>query len=117
MRSRSAHTYLAAAVFAFGAYLPGCLFDGDDASDRQIWMSIAPIQCGGNAWEIEDKTIEAYLADLGADVIDLKTSTFAEAVCLACSCPNGQRVDILIDKDDVSILLTEGFVRSNDWPY
>jgi len=108
---------MAAAMFAIGGYFPGCLFDGDDASDDLVWMSIAPIQCGGNAWEIEDQTIEAFLAGRGAEVIDLKTSTFAEVVCESCGCITGQRVDILVDDDDVSVLLTEGFVRSNDWPY
>ena len=108
---------MAAAMFAIGAYFPGCLFDSDDAPDDQIWMSIAPIQCGGNAWEVKGQTIEAYLENRGAHVIEIETSTFSEAVCLACSCVNGQRVDILVNEDDVSVLLKEGFVRSNDWPY
>ncbi len=116
MSGHSVHTYLAAALFSFGAYFPGCPFDGGDTSDRLVWMSTAPIQCGGNAWEVADQSIEVYLADRGADVTDLKTSTFAEIVCEACSCPTGQRVDVLIDENDVPILRTEGFVRAEDWP-
>ena len=117
MLLRSSNAYVAAGFIAFGAYFPGCLFDGDDTSDQEVWMSIAPIQCGGNAWEIEEQTIEDYLEDRGADVLNIETSTFTEAVCLACSCPNGQRIDILINEDDVSILLVEGFIRSEDWSY
>ena len=95
---------------------PGCLFN-TDKSDERVWMSIAPIQCGGNAWETEDQSIRDYLADRGAEVFDLKTSSWAGAVCAACSCPTGERVDVLVDSDDVDILLAEGFQRFEDWPY
>ncbi len=108
---------MAAAMFAVGAFFSGCLLDGDDASDHQIWMSTAPIQCGNNAWEQVGQSVENYLDDRGVDVIDLETSTFAEVVCESCACITGQRIDILIHQDDVSILLGEGFVRSSDWPY
>ena len=80
-------------------------------------MSIAPVQCGGNAWEVAGQSLEDYLADLGVDVLDKKSSTWAEAVCLACSCPSGERIDVLVDTDDVAILLDEGFVPEDDWPF
>lgn len=51
------------------------------------------------------------------DIDRWKTSNFAGAVCLACCCISGQRVDDLVDHDDVRILLAEGSLRSEDWPY
>jgi hypothetical protein len=104
-------------LVAFGFQFPGCLFDTENESDVHIWASVAPIQCGGNAWEQQGKSIEDYLSDRDVEVIELKTTTFADAVCLACSCINGQRVDILISEEDLPKVLSEGFVRAEDWPY
>ena len=106
-------------LITLGLYGPGCLFEsnGLDGSFDRAWMSIAPIQCGGNAWQKEDKSIEDYLADRGAQVLDLRSHTFADVVCHACSCPTGERVDVLVDEEDVDILLAEGFHRFEDWPH
>ena len=108
----------ATALLLFGVlgsgYLVGC--DSEEASSEQ-WMSIAPVQCGGNAWEVEEKTLEAYLEDQGVEVLDKRTTVFADAVCLACSCPTGERIDVLVSVNDVPTLLAEGFFREDDWPF
>lgn len=122
MFRNSTHTTFGAifgVLITFGLNGPGCLFDSDgiDGSSDRVWMSIAPIQCGGNAWQMEHKSLRDYLADRGTEVLDLKSHTFADAVCLACSCPTGERIDVLIDEEDVDILLAEGFYRWEDWPY
>jgi hypothetical protein len=117
MRNNSANIGFTAPLFVLAFFFSGCLFNADIAADEEVWMSIAPIQCGGNAWEIEEKTVEKYLEDRGVDVIETETTTFADDVCLACSCVNGQRLDILVSEDDVSIMLVENFILSIDWPY
>jgi hypothetical protein len=117
MRSDTRWSGLLSALLVIGFLFPGCLFDSDDSSNLAVWMSIAPIQCRGNAWEQQDKTLEAYLADLGVEVLDKETSQWAEGVCEACSCPTGQRIDVLVREDDQETLLTAGFVREENWPY
>ena len=101
----------------FGLSGPGCLFNNNGDATHRVWMSIAPVQCGGNAWQMEEKSLEDYLKDRGAEIFDQRSRTFAEAVCLACSCPTGERIDVLINEDHVDILLAEGFHHSEDWPY
>lgn len=114
----NARSYLfALAGFAvLGSSAPGCLFDGGDAVDTaRAWVSIAPIQCNGNAWEVADQTVEQWLDENGVDAHETKSSQFADAVCLACSCPTGTRLDILVDESDVETALSLGFVRSDEF--
>ena len=117
MQRKTVHMNLLSVVLLAGFLFPGCPFSSDDNSEAAVWMSIAPIQCGNNAWDRAGKTLERYLADRGVDVLDRHTSIFADAVCEACSCITGQRVDILVGERDVEIMLAEGFVRDEDWPY
>ena len=116
MLTHSLHTRLFSIAVLAGFLFPGCLFDSDD-DETGVWMSIAPIQCGGNAWEQANQTIDVYLDDRGVEVLDTETSIFAEVVCEACSCISGQRVDVLVSESDVETMLAEGFVRDEDWPY
>ena len=115
----------------------GCLIAGVDDADEfiepnQLWMSIAPIQCMGNPWEVDwlashDNDYESYPGDSStpeleeADVIGdyymrqgvqierFDTEQWDGAVCLACSCPAGYTLLALVDDTDRQPMLELGF--------
>ncbi|MCP3978622.1 MAG: hypothetical protein GY716_04715 [bacterium] len=82
-----------------------------------VRLSRAPVQCGGNPWQRENKTIEEYFRDLGVTLLELRLVQHEARVCMACSCPNGERLDVLVFEESVALMLELGFVRHDDWPY
>lgn len=79
------------------------------------WFSISPKQCSQNPWNewdiktgwsqtvrfsspeaMQQALITAWLADQGIAVKDYATRTTSEIVCMACDCPTGQEVAVLV---------------------
>jgi len=103
-------------------------------------MSIAPIQCLGNVWEQDwlashDNDYGAYPRDLskpgleeeekliirsyyqrqGVFINEFATTEWDGAVCLACSCPQGYTMFVLVAEVHEETMSDLGFV-SNDSP-
>ncbi len=101
-------------------------------------MSIAPIQCLGNPWEQdwlashdndygayprdlsrpgleeeEKEIIQSYYQRLGVPIESLATTEWDGAVCLACSCPQGYTLYVLIADVHEETMLNLGYVRSD----
>lgn len=87
--------------------------------EEKAWFSIEPRQCGDNAWNqwdletgwsqtvrfssadaMEKALIRAWLQSEGITVYDVATRTTSEIVCMACSCPSGREVAVLVDQKD-----------------
>ena len=98
--------------------------DGHDNVGQVLTASTSPIQCGGNPWEIwwrdtrggeeadEATILAAYLAtELGVEVVFSWSRLVARAVCMACSCPRGDRLTVVVKGDDdaAAKLATVGF--------
>ncbi|GMQ82581.1 MAG: hypothetical protein BMS9Abin05_2035 [Rhodothermia bacterium] len=113
--------------------LAGCLISDVDET-TETWMSIAPIQCLGNPWELDwlashDNDYESYPADpstpelefgekaiildyyarQGVRIKELKSKQWDGAVCLACSCPAGYTLFALVDDVDLDRMCELGF--------
>jgi len=93
------------------------------------WVTIDPIQCMGNPWELawgeeygEDYDLwselgaegqmdvfETYYEDQGVVIHEIKTSFPYDAVCAACSCPRGDRIHCSVSEEDVDQMLELGF--------
>jgi hypothetical protein len=82
------------------------------------WLSISPVQCGGNPWEQvsalggEREKLVAWAASLGVsvDYVAFVHPSVAAGVCLACSCPRGDRVVVSVnDPQDEEVLRANGF--------
>jgi len=78
----------------------------------RVWVSIDPVQCGGNPWNPPGLTPEEYYRGLGIDVTASATIRVFDVVCAACSCPTGDRVYLNIGEQSLDFMLGEGFVLS-----
>lgn len=101
-------------------------------------MSIAPSQCLGNAWEQdwlashdndygaypydlskpgleeeEKEIIRSYYQHQGVPIEELATTEWGGDVCLACSCPQGYTMFVLLAEVHEETMMDLGFVRSN----
>ena len=78
------------------------------------WVSVEPVQCGGNAWEIdyfinnceqrypeeeEEDLIRFYFEKNSVETFDFQKQEKYETVCLACNCPRGDEISLLISKE------------------
>ena len=88
-----------------------------------------PIQCQGNPWEQDwllahpnDPDAQEYVKahelslfkayyekEAGVAILEVKKETVYPAVCLACSCPRGDRLTVTVVAEDVAKLLELGF--------
>ena len=98
------------------------------------WVAIEPIQCLGNPWEQDwlennnwdyhsypkDPTtpglepeeleiIQDYYERQGVTVFEGKNVPKYEEVCLACSCPEGHTLYLLVRDQDVETMVTLGY--------
>ena len=98
------------------------------------WVAIEPIQCLGNPWEQDwlennngdyhsypkDPTtpglepeeleiIQDYYERQGVTVFDGKNIPKYEQVCLACSCPEGHTLYLLVRDQDVETMVALGY--------
>lgn len=113
-------------------FAPEAMAEGaGDASS--VWLEIDPIQCMGNPWEAgwleensgvrdeyptddqeQDKLIRAYYEGEGVKVRDLKRTYFTETIgevtlCLACSCPAGYTLKLLVPGVEIKRMQGLGF--------
>lgn len=108
MRTAAATLLLATLLLSASA----CNSTDEFVVSAGVWVSIDPVQCDGNAWDSVGMTVEAYYESLGVEVMASVTVQFADEVCLACSCPTGDRVFLEIDPGSLGFMLREGFVRN-----
>lgn len=98
--------------------------------DGKIWMSIDPVQCLGNDWELdwlsknnnnfdlwaqmtEEEQLQVfkeYFENRGVVIHDMDVTQPYEEVCLECDCPRGDRIHVLVDDAHLNQLLSWGFV-------
>lgn len=95
-----------------------------------VWVYIDPVQCLGNPWEqawLEEHDndydsfprsesdqlaiYEQYYEDRGVEIYVVTREQAYEAVCDACSCPRGDRIHCLIDREDLVKMLEWGFTK------
>ena len=99
------------------------------APQGDFWLSIMPVQCQGNPWEQferpPDKNVpnltETQEAELVKDYYDEQGITIFEvkfiqpspetAVCLACNCPRGDTLQVLVAEGDVTKMLSFGYTK------
>lgn len=121
MRPEDAETFLT----QVGLHNTG-LFAGEDAYAQRNSPTIfatSPIQCGGNAWEMwaaenglndapeATKLREWFGRELGVDVMFSWSRQTYRAVCLACQCPRGDELHVVVDAEhaDSETIETAGF--------
>jgi len=100
----------------------------------QLWVAMEPIQCLGNPWERDwleshnwdysgypkDPTtpglepeefaiIQDFYDRLGVTVFEAETAPKNEAVCLACSCPEGHTLYLFVAAEDVQKMMEFGY--------
>ncbi|PIR89626.1 MAG: hypothetical protein COU07_01915 [Candidatus Harrisonbacteria bacterium CG10_big_fil_rev_8_21_14_0_10_40_38] len=90
---------------------------------EKTWVQIDPRQCNMNPWQEvvidepapadDDSLIRSYYASQNVEVFDIKRKVTQEVVCLACSCPTGETVYLLVSNGDVNSMLAFGFQLSN----
>ncbi len=101
---------------------------------KAIWVEINPVQCMGNPWERDwldannndvsayprgpdaplpgpevIELIKDYYAKQGVEVMDAKSAWVMQAVCEACSCPEGYTLYLSIAASDVEKMTGLGF--------
>ena len=77
---------------------------------EKAWFSYDPKQCGTNPWsqmpfacdslDCEEFKIKSWLAKNGITVYDYASKQVSDIVCMACSCPRGDRVAALVESKD-----------------
>lgn len=99
-------------------------------NETWVWMSIDPVQCGGNPWEQlwladhdndytklysltseEELTlIKEYYQTRGIVIYRIKRTYPYDATCAACTCPRGDRIHCSVNDRDIDRMLEMGFV-------
>ena len=93
--------------------------------NEKEWFSIEPIQCQGNLWdewdakelnkrkwEGEEELITVWLEIVnGVRVYDYASKQVYEIVCLACSCPRGDRIAVLVNSSNSAKMLELGWEK------
>lgn len=114
------NAFIAGSLVVLVVLLFGCLQKPPEPIPGDtVWLSIIPKQCQGNAWEkwhkdqnnvyiralTEKEVIAEWLnAVYKARLLDYKSIQIYEVVCLACSCPRGDKVFIKVSKEDAGRL-------------
>jgi len=103
----------------------------------KTWVKTDPIQCLGNPWEVdwlkshgddyaaypkgdrsvglsdeEIQIIKDYYKKQGIVIYDVKWELWDTAVCMACSCPDGYTLYLLISNSDINMMLEFGYTIS-----
>lgn len=88
---------------------------------QKVWFSFDPKQCGTNAWETwepgktQDYKNEGYLIrawlqiEYGIKTYDHASKKVSEIVCMACDCPRGDRIAVLVDSKDANKMSSLGW--------
>jgi hypothetical protein len=99
------------------------------------WVATEPTQCLTNPWEQEwlarhdgnyaayprdleaqEAIIAAYYAGLGVEVEAIVSRPKYEVVCLACSCPRGDTLYLLVAEDDAEMMELLGYRKEDPRP-
>ncbi len=93
---------------------------------EEMWLELTPIQCGGNPWEqwnsetlykTETERIKAWLSEVyKIKVYEVIKKDFYEIVCLACSCPRGDKIYVRTASENLLALQKLGFKTTLDNP-
>ena len=108
---------------------------------EDVWVATAPIQCLGNPWErdwldahggdyagypkdphtpgLEPEEIEIirdFYKRQGVVVSDVTSTRWDHAVCLACSCPEGYTLYLLVRPEDVETMIAFGYRKEEPPP-
>ena len=109
--------------------------DGTAPSQKQkAWVAIEPTQCLTNTWEQdwlernnrdyssypkdpvrpglepeEFEVVQDYYSRQKVVVFDSATAAKFDAVCLACSCPEGHTMYLLVSGEDVESMIGFGY--------
>lgn len=100
----------------------------------KTWVEIDPIQCGHNPWESnwpesnndsyssyprevqEIEKIKNYYQKQGIFIFDVRLKLTHEIVCLACCCPRGDTLYVLVSDSDVNKMLQFGYeISEGGW--
>jgi hypothetical protein len=84
------------------------------------WVKRDPVQCRGNAWELwehaeeysaEEELLEAYyLSEHGVEILEVQGVSWGDVpVCLACNCPRGDTLYVLVSREDSVAMLDLGW--------
>lgn len=105
-------------------------YSGTETAEGKTWLDYVPVQCMGNPWEQdwlesnggdsasypkerEMKIIKSYFEKNGVQVFDMRRAQRAfDQVCLACSCPRGDLISLLVSDSQVEKMLALGFKKS-----
>jgi hypothetical protein len=105
---------------------------------ERVWVATEPIQCLGNPWErdwleshdwdysgypkdpstpgLEPEEIEIiqdYYARHGVEVSEAETAPKFHVVCLACCCPEGHTLYLLVRDEDVEQMIEFGYRKED----
>ncbi len=105
------------------------IFDAEDADN--YYVTIDPIQCLGNPWEVDwlekndydtlgwaalsdGKQIDVFIQyydNLGISIKEVEVSDIGGESCAACTCPRGDRYQCLVEEHDYEDAIKLGFSR------
>jgi hypothetical protein len=103
----------------------------EPSEKETTWVEIEPVQCLENTWEQdwlrshkndyssyptdnEFEIIKDFYNKQGVTIIDVQSEKKYEVVCLACSCPRGDVLSLLVFDSDVESMLDLGFKLSGN---
>ena len=111
-----------------GFGLLGCNDSNTVQPPRRAWVAMAPIQCLGNDWEQDwlaahdddyagypgdpdgrSGIITDYYGRQEVEVLEVVREPWGGGVCLACSCPAGFTLYLMIPEEDVPTMENLGF--------
>ena len=118
--------------------LSGCLLVSPGKGDG-VWLAYTPVQCMGNPWEQdwlamheddwegypgqrsgdglspgEKEVIVQYYFRQGITVRSIASTEWDGAVCLACSCPAGYTLYVLVPEAQAEAMMKLGFQASGN---
>jgi hypothetical protein len=113
--------------------ITGCV-EEEIINPTESWVATDPIQCLGNPWERdwleshdgdyrsyprdpvtpglepqEEEIIREFYDRLGISIIEIETAQTYDQVCLACSCPQGYTLYLLVPGSNVQAMLDLGY--------
>jgi len=86
----------------------------EDMLSRKTWAYFNETGCH-NPWGIVEKdqvepAVVSFLDEKGIPVFDIRTEIYSEGpFCMACTCPTGRRVHVLIRESDSKEIQRLGF--------
>jgi len=121
-------------VTFLGLCITSCVAVISVNSGMHVWVATEPIQCLENPWErdwleshnwdysnypkdpgtpglepAEFEIVQKYYAGFGVEVSDKATQSKFDAVCAACTCPEGHTLYLKVRDEDASQMLEFGF--------